>query len=74
MLGQYRRRWSGMILPLDQCLVLAEIQSPPSPAADLDGGYWVKSVTVSLMFLKIILFYRIARCMSLYVIINDKVK
>ena len=33
MSGQYRRRCADIILPLDQCLVLAEIQSPHNHSA-----------------------------------------
>ena len=50
---------------------------PPSPAADLDGGYWVKSVTVKFdVFKYYFIFPHSAMYLyvSLYVMIYDKIK
>ena len=57
MLGQYRRQWADISLPLDQCLMLAEIHSPHSRAVDVlrlvKKNCW-KSVTVKSDVLNII--------------------
>ena len=58
------------ILPLDQCLVLAEIQSPHNQA-DLDGGYWVKSVTVKSDVFK---YYFILPHSAIYITVCDDLR